>query len=398
MSAARQVVAILSFSPIYRDARLQRQIHALAEDHELVVVGYGNLGHAAALPRVRMVSLSAPRHSLMRSAAVLGAALLGRAVADLGYPAWSSINPEHRAAERALVAAQPALIVANDWQALPAAVRAARRAGARVVADLHEYAPVLWDHDKVRKQLFAPLIDYHLRAAQPRLAAAVTVNQTIAERYRELYGIDCEVVRNIPSAREPEPFRPTDPSAIRLVHHGVANRERRLDRMIEAVALCPPHLSLHFMLVDQDGGLQELKDLASRVAPGRIHFDPVVKPHEIVPTIARFDVGFYLLTPGTFNQHAALPNKYFEFLFAGLAVCVGPSPEMARLTREHGCGVVTPSFEPAAAADVLRKLEPSAIDEMKRRSIQACASLRPEHEASVMREVVNRALHAERAA
>ncbi len=89
---------------------------------------------------------------------------------------------------------------------------------------------------------------------------------------------------------------------------------------------------------------------------------------------------------------AALPNEFFDFITAGLALCIGPSPEMARLTRQYQCGVVGASFEPAEIARVLRQLSAANIDAMKRASIAARAQLSSEHELPKVRQVVAEAL------
>jgi hypothetical protein len=113
-------------------------------------------------------------------------------------------------------------------------------------------------------------------------------------------------------------------------------------------------------------------------------------PAKIVPTLAHYDIGMHMLPVSSFNHGAALPNKFFEFMFAGLAICVGPSPEMARTVQQHGCGVVIPSFDPDDVAAQLDRLSADEIDAMKMRSIAACGSFAPENEMRVLREVVAR--------
>jgi hypothetical protein len=136
--------------------------------------------------------------------------------------------------------------------------------------------------------------------------------------------------------------------------------------------------------------LDWLRALAARTAPGRVHFEPPMPPEQVVPTLSAYDLGIHVLPPLSFNHRVALPNKFFEFMFAGLAICVGPSPEMARVVREHGCGVVVPSFDPLDIAEHLARLSAADIDAMKRRSIAACAHFLPEHEMRVLRDVVAR--------
>ncbi len=163
--------------------------------------------------------------------------------------------------------------------------------------------------------------------------------------------------------------------------------------MIDALAFCDPRYSLHFMLVDRDGRyLAGLKKLAKKKVPGRVFFHSTVPPDEIVNHISTYDIGFYLLPPLNFNYQAALPNKFFDFVAAGLAVCIGPNPEMARLASQYGFGVVVPSFEPSQAAQVLNQIGADEIDLMKRAALQARNSLNADVEMGKLLDLYGRLL------
>jgi hypothetical protein len=71
----------------------------------------------------------------------------------------------------------------------------------------------------------------------------------------------------------------------------------------------------------------------------------------------------------------ALPNKFFEFVQARLAVAIGPSPEMARLVRQYGFGVVSDSFDARELATRIAALTPKDIERLKHRSDSASAEL-----------------------
>jgi len=319
----------------------------------------------------------------------------GRVAPRLSYDRWYFGRADYAAAVPRLVQAAPELIIANDWSALPAAVRAAEIVGAKVIADLHEYAPLQLGNRKAWKALIAPMIDEALRRYAPRVSAFVTVNETIAERYRREYGFSSTVVMNVPESSSSTPFHATAPEHIRLVHHGNAAPERRLELMIEMLAHAERRFSLHFMLINDGGSyLAKLRTLAQRIAPGRVAFEPAVAPSEIVPTIAGYDVGCYLLPPVNYNQHAALPNKFFDFISAGLALVVGPSPEMARLAKRYAVGVVTEDFDPVRCAQTLNGLGAAEIDAMKRASAVAREHLSAQHELDKLEALCTRVLGA----
>jgi glycosyltransferase involved in cell wall biosynthesis len=164
----------------------------------------------------------------------------------------------------------------------------------------------------------------------------------------------------------------TEPNQIRLIHHGSAMRDRRLELMIQAIAYTDLRYTLHFMLIESSQEYTSwLRSLAHRLAPGRVFFHQPVQPNQVVDRLAEYDIGFYSLPFTNFNNLVALPNKFFDFVAAGLAVCIGPSPEMARLTRQYGFGVVTQSFDPKEVAAALNALTAVDIDQMKSRAVEA---------------------------
>jgi hypothetical protein len=358
-------VAIISFSNIHRDARVLRQVEYLSQHFSVTVIGYGHLDvvHSA---NVQMFPVQHPGGlGVMRKARTLFLLPLGRLLPEWSYEAWYWSKADHREAFSLLYRSDAQIIQANDWKALPVAIKASRESGSWVVLDLHEYSPLQFENRLYRRMIFNPMIDYFLRAYSSSISASVTVNETIAERYTSEYGIQPIVVMNAPKPAETLEPRPTSANHIRLVHHGAAARDRKLELMIEAIAYADERYTLHLILLGNQKYISKLKTLAQHLAPGRVFFHRPVRPAEVVGRISEFDIGIFILPFTSFSYMAALPNKFFDFVSAGLAVCVGPSPEMARLTRKFGFGLVTPSFEPVEVAKALNSLSTEDIDQMK---------------------------------
>src|SRR5262249_50754520 len=161
------------------------------------------------------------------------------------------------------------------------------------------------------------------------------------ERYRRELKIDPIVIYNAP--RPVDGIRPEQAEVgarIRLIHHGYAQRGRGIDQMIRAVALTDERFTLDLLLMGHDPThVSELERLAQDIAPGRILFRDPVAPSAIVRTVAEYDVGLCVIQPATYNALMMLPNKLFEYVQAGLGVCVGPSPAMVQIVQRHNVGV-----------------------------------------------------------
>lgn len=369
-------VLIISFSVIHSDPRVMRQVRLLENVHRVTVAGYGREPDA----NIEFIALDKPPAGLLQKGIWASKLLLG---AFESYY-WSLSQVRH--AQHLLAQRSFDLIVANDISALPLALELA---GSRpVLMDAHEYSPREFDDKLLWKLLFGRYHHDLCRRYLPRAAAMTTVCQGIADEYEREYRIPCKVIHNAPLDQKLSPST-VDADCIRLIHHGSAIRSRHLGVMIEMMKHLDARFTLDFMLVETDAAyMAELR--AAAQADSRISFIEPVAMHDICQRLNEFDVGVYLLPPVNFNHEHALPNKFFEFIQARLAVAIGPSPEMATLLRQYRCGVVAESFDPQALAVVVQQLDATAVACFKEASDVAAGELNYERGGQLMLSEVER--------
>lgn len=375
-------VLVISFSDLRSDSRLDRQIGFLRTRHDVVAAGLGPSPH----PGVAFVDLTPPPEGRLLGLSRRAAGLARLAARRSQAVYWR--HATNRAAYERLRGTDFDLVVANDVSALPLAIRLA--AGRPVVFDAHEFATAELGHLRWWRLLIAPYVDSLLRWCLPHVSAVMTVGPAIADRYAQEYAIERPaVVTNAQhhAALDPTPVGET----IRMLHHGVADPSRRLDLTIDVVDALDARFTLDLMLVETPSG--ELERLRERAAASeRVNVIPPVPMREIVPFANRYDIGLCLLPPSHLNLELVLPNKFFEFIQARLALAIGPSVEMAALVREWDCGVVAEDFSPASLAAALSALTPARIAEMKRSSAAAADVLCAERNREVVLDLVDRAL------
>lgn len=374
MESARPSAAVLSFSPLHRDARVQRQVLALTSMCRVTVIGFTD----PAIEGVQFVDASWRQLSMPRKALKTF-----RLKAGLFEAVYDSEEAVHKTAD-ALKEHDFDLIVANDINALPVALQ--NRGKARILFDAHEYAPRQFDGSFVWRTLFQSYKEYLCRTRIPQVDAMTTVGPAVADEYARAFGVRPSVVLNAPHylALDREPRHD---GIIRMVHHGGASRARRLEIMIDAMALLDERYRLDFILIPSDP--KYLASLKRRASPdSRIAFPSPVKPDEIVETLSEYDVGLYSLPPNSFNARHALPNKLFDFIQARLCVAIGPSPEMKGLVEQHGCGVVAQDFTAKALAETLRTLDRQKVEAARRAADAAAAELCYEKSAEVLLDIV----------
>ncbi|GAB3288356.1 hypothetical protein GCM10027297_33690 [Parahaliea aestuarii] len=94
-----------------------------------------------------------------------------------------------------------------------------------------------------------------------------------------------------------------------------------------------------------------------------------------------YDLGFYYLEPSGFNVTYNLPNKFFEFIQARLAVAIGPSPDMKKIVEEQKLGFVANNFSIDAMVDRLNALSLTDVRNAKSNCHQAARILCLEEES-----------------
>jgi hypothetical protein len=176
-------------------------------------------------------------------------------------------------------------------------------------------------------------------------------------------------------------------SLIKLVHHGNANRDRKIENLINIVNQLDKRYILDLYLVGDKQYIYELKQLIVSGSKIRI-LDPV--PYNmLIPMLSTYDIGFYYLKPNGLNTTFNLPNKIFEFIQARLAIYIGPSPDMSDIVSEFKCGFIADTFEIKDSINLLNNLTSDEINLAKESSDTAAKILCYENEIRKLDKILS---------
>jgi hypothetical protein len=261
------------------------------------------------------------------------------------------------------------LIIVEDIYLLPLAFQV--KNGAKIIMDAREFYP-----EELGHSLFWNISERPIRISICRkylkiCDAVMTVSQGLADRYEKDFGVKPFLLRSMPNFKGLYPT-PMETGRIRMVHHGVANRDRRLENMIDIMSQLDERYELDIYLKGDESYIGELKHYAKNNS--NIHFPPPVAFTDIVPTLNKYDMGFCYLEPTTFNLEHCLPNKFFEFIQARLAILIGPSLSMVPLVNAHQCGFISPSFDINESSAFLNSLRDTDVEDAKQMS-HKCAEI-----------------------
>lgn len=271
---------------------------------------------------------------------------------------------------------KPSIWLANDWTALPIACRLAREQGGILVYDTHELAADEYAQ-RLRWQILHRPVTMEVERQGLRDAALVTcVSDGIADRLQELYGLKDrpQVIRNTPVLQE-MPFRPTR-ERIKVLYHGIVAPGRGLEESILSVPLWRDEFCLTIRGPAEESYRTKLAELIVRInVQDRVELTPPVPMVDLVLRANEYDIGLFALPDHSRHNRFALPNKFFEYTMAGLALCVSDLPEMSRLVKEHNLGLLFKGMEPSAIGSAINSLDRTSIDNYKHQSLAAARHL-----------------------
>ncbi|KAB0675910.1 glycosyltransferase [Aureimonas leprariae] len=277
------------------------------------------------------------------------------------------------------------LWLGNDWTSLPVVARLSREAGIPYAYDTHELCAEEFYEDKRWRFVQKP-VRVLTEGAFIRDAGVVsTVSPKIAERLAAIHSLDRTPlsIRSTPTYQE-HPFRPTG-ERIRVLYHGAVWQHRGLEACIRSVAAWRSEFDLTIRGPISDAYRAELEQEIERSGVvGRVTLAPAVPMTELVREASRFDVGIFALPGHSNHNRYALPNKFFEYAMAGLALCVSDLPEMASLVNRYRLGTLIRGASSTEIAAAINCLDRETIDKAKQNALLAARELCWEEESRKM--------------
>lgn len=377
-------ILVIVFSNLKHDARVLRHINFLKDEYDVTVACMD----APATDQFNVVKL--PSHKLTPFKKFISGSFLLTRFHSIAY----RILYPYRSFSKQFVQENFDLIIANDVETLPLSFEFSG-SNTKILFDAHEYAPRHFENVRTWRIFFQSFNIYLCKKYIPRVHGMITVGRKIAEEYAKHFGVLPEVVTNAPAYRE---FirRPVE-QPIKLVHHGIGTPSRKIEIMIEMMRILPDHFTLDLILMTPPSSsaktkayLSELKTTASFT--DRIKFPPPVPVEEIVPLINQYDMGLIIIPPINFNYANGLPNKFFDYIQARVALAIGPTPEMAEIVTRHTLGVVSEDFSPKSLAEKVRNLSREEIDAFKANTDKAAHEYNADKNRNTMLRIIHNIL------
>jgi len=179
-------------------------------------------------------------------------------------------------------------------------------------------------------------------------------------------GIPLERIASVPngcdigifSAREhawrPSQVHLNDLMAVFAGTHGIANG---LDAVLDAAAELKRRgrEDIKLVLIGQGKLKAELRARAARDRLDNVVFQDPVDKSRLAGLMAATDIGLQTLSNVPAFYYGTSPNKFFDYIAAGVPVLNNYPGWLAEMIVDEGCGLVVPPNSPGAFADALER-------------------------------------------
>ena len=251
------------------------------------------------------------------------------------------------------------VLVANDLDTLAANYLASRIKRKPLVYDSHEY------YTEVPELIGRPVVKsiwtWLEKRLVPKVNAAYTVCDSIAEVYRDLYKVDFKVVRNLPVCSET--VKVTHPmtrshrmskSPKIILYQGALN----LGRGIEATIRSMQYIDGAELWLVGDGDLTvQLKQLVEELKlESKVKFFGRLSISKLSEITRQADLGISLEEDLGLNYRFALPNKLFDYIQASVPVLVSNLPEMKRIVEHYQIGAIAENHQRKDLAEKIKSV------------------------------------------
>ena len=288
-----------------------------------------------------------------------------------------------------LLFSPPDVVFSVDLDTLPASRLFRFFVKRTLIFDSHEYFPEVPElqHRPVIKKIWQLLE----RLSVPGIDQGITVCEPIAAIYKEKYGKDFSVIRNVPLRTDeiPTATRKQPGDNFTLIYQGAVNIGRCLKESVE----CLKYLDNVDLIIVGDGDVfEEIKELVKKndlshrvLMTGRIPFD------EIKKYTVQADLGLCIMENIGLNYYYSLPNRIFDYMQSRVPVLASNFPEIKKIVEGYDIGYCVSKQEPEYIAEVIDKIraDKKRLEQWKVNSERASRELVWENEEPRLKEILN---------
>lgn len=230
----------------------------------------------------------------------------------------------------------------------------------------------------------------------PKLKDVITVNDSIAALFKNDYGIDVHVVRNIPPTNI-TPLKsgaskfeiPSDKPIVLLQGSGI-NIQRGAEELVEAMQFVDLARLLIIGGGDVIGVLRKMTlDLGLEQ---KVTFLPKMPFEDLRFFTQKASLGLTIDKDTNINYRYSLPNKLFDYIHAGVPVLASPLVEIKKIIDKYGVGETIKNHDPRQLAQHISAMisNTARLEQYRQNCIFAAKVLNWENEKQTLVKILEK--------
>ncbi len=272
--------------------------------------------------------------------------------------------------------------LANDLDTLVPNYIVSKLRRKKLIYDTHEYftgVPELRD-SHLKRKCWKIIEDYIF----PTLKTVYTVNESVKNKYREEYGNEIAIVRNVPVTSTTENAeRPASwqNKMVLLLQGAGINEGRGGLELMEAMLLLPDDYLLVYIGSGNQWELLQHKRIEWKLEQ-KVEMIGKVSPSKLKLYTPHAQIGFSLDSFEDLNCLFNLPNKIFDYIHAGVPIIATDIPEVGAVIKQYGVGIRLINNEPETIAAAVKEMmdDAAGYQDFKKNCIAASKVLCWENE------------------
>lgn len=339
----------ISHTDIRSDSRILKEMAAIATMASTNVIGIG--------VEDREGAPSASQEQALEVRAIRPLTRSMKALPRLVYLGMSFIELTARLVLQG-TRLKPQIVHCHDTLVLPAGVLIKLFSGARLVYDAHE----LESDKNGQTPMLSRATLWMEKACWRWIDGFISVSDSIVEWYLQRFPRKpSAVVLNSPVFKPPQDRGATPssshfrqkfgiaPGSLIFLYVGILAKGRGLETLLDVFS--DPEMPAHLVFMGYGDLASSISATAERHANIHLHA-PV--PHQLVVEYASgANVGLCFVENVSLSDYYCLPNKLFEYSFAGIPVLASDFPEIKRVVEQFSLGKVCRPDREAVRAAVL---------------------------------------------
>lgn len=220
-----------------------------------------------------------------------------------------------------------------------------------LVYDAHEY---FTQQKEIVSRPFIYRFWYWIeRNFMPSFTHGYTVSQSIADEFKNLYGLDYSVIRNIPFTEEILLSKNRTANNRILLYQGAVNEARGLEYLIPAMKHINATLHIYGTgnFISQTEALIKVNHLEHKII-----LKGNVLPSALKNITKEAYIGVNLVENTGKNQYYSLANKFFDYIHAGIPQISMDFPEYRKINNEFEIATLLKELHEHSIVEAINEL------------------------------------------